>query len=229
MNITLEIKILFKIIVCSIEYCLQYIACIDILYWIGWHSILELKGPYRPNAIWQRDANFQFSMTFNFNIFLCFSNIRNYLSNFSYLVCISCKIFIRWRFYLFLKTENSRRVVESRSVCRNLVLSRKSSRDWHWENMSPGKICPKNSLRENLEILVLFSSKSLFQYCHLIQWAFQFLEGGRVQFSLNGVGKLSEGCKIFLVCVCVGGGGGHSNAPIPPQKICLQSALKAGF
>ena len=54
-----------------------------------------IKGPYRPNAIWQRDANFQFSMTFNFNIFQCFSNIRNHLSNFSYLVCISCKIFIR--------------------------------------------------------------------------------------------------------------------------------------
>ena len=52
------------------------------------------KGPYRLDAIWQRDANFQFSMTFNFTIFLCFSNIRNHLSNFSYLVCISCKIFI---------------------------------------------------------------------------------------------------------------------------------------
>jgi hypothetical protein len=59
-------------------------------------------------------------MTFNFTIFLCFSNIRNHLSNFSYLVCISCTIFIRWRFYLFLKTENSRRVVESRSVCMDL-------------------------------------------------------------------------------------------------------------
>jgi hypothetical protein len=33
---------------------------------------------------------------------------------FSYLVCISCKIFIRWRFYLFLKTEN---YAESRPVC----------------------------------------------------------------------------------------------------------------
>jgi hypothetical protein len=49
-------------------------------------------------------------MTFNFNIFQCFSNISNHLSSFSYLVCISCKFFIRWRFYLFLKTENSRRV-----------------------------------------------------------------------------------------------------------------------
>jgi hypothetical protein len=78
------------------------------------------KGPYRPDAIWQRDANFQFSMTFNFNIFQCFSNIRNHLSNFSYLVCISCKIFIRWRFYLFVKTENSRRVAESRPVCLDL-------------------------------------------------------------------------------------------------------------
>jgi hypothetical protein len=52
------------------------------------------KGPYRPDAIWQRDANFR-TMTFNFNIFQCFSNIRNHLSNFSYLVCISCKFFIR--------------------------------------------------------------------------------------------------------------------------------------
>jgi hypothetical protein len=66
------------------------------------------------------DANFQFSMTFNFNIFQCFSNIRNHLSNFNYLVCISCKIFIRWRFYLFLKTENPRRVAESRPVCMGL-------------------------------------------------------------------------------------------------------------
>jgi hypothetical protein len=81
---------------------------------------LHVISCYRPDAIWQRDANFQFSMTFNFNIFLCFSNIRNHLSNFSYLVCISCKIFIRWRFYLFFKTENSRRVVESRSVCTGL-------------------------------------------------------------------------------------------------------------
>jgi hypothetical protein len=59
-------------------------------------------------------------MTFNFNIFHCFSNIRNHLSNFSYLVCKICKIFIRWRFYLLLKTENSRRVVESRPVCVGL-------------------------------------------------------------------------------------------------------------
>jgi hypothetical protein len=41
------------------------------------------------------------------------------------LVCISCKIIIiiisiRWRFYLFLETENSRRVAESRSVCVGL-------------------------------------------------------------------------------------------------------------
>ena len=78
------------------------------------------KGPYTPDAIWQRDANFQFSITFNFNIFQCFSNIRNHLSNFSYLVCISCKIFIRWQFYLLLKTKNSRRVAESRPVCMDL-------------------------------------------------------------------------------------------------------------
>jgi hypothetical protein len=70
----------------------------------------------RDSAITRRE----FSMTFNFNIFLCFSNIRNHLSNFCYLVCIYCKMFIRWRFYLVLKTENSRRVVESRSVCVGL-------------------------------------------------------------------------------------------------------------
>ena len=57
-------------------------------------KVCESKGPYRPDAIWQGDANFQFSITFNFNILLWFSNIRNHLSNFSYLVCISCKIFI---------------------------------------------------------------------------------------------------------------------------------------
>ena len=50
-------------------------------------------------------------------------------SNFSYLVCISCKICIRRRFYLFLKTEYSRLVAESRLVCmglnrkRNLTLT----------------------------------------------------------------------------------------------------------
>jgi hypothetical protein len=80
----------------------------------------DCNGPYRPDAIRQRDANFKFSMTFNFTIFHCFSNIWNHLSNFSYLVCIFCKMFMRWRFYLFLKTENSRRVVESRSVCMDL-------------------------------------------------------------------------------------------------------------
>jgi hypothetical protein len=81
-------------------------------------------GPYRQDAIWQHDANFQFSMTFNFNIFQCFSNIRNHLSNFSYLVCISCKIFTRWRFYLFLKTENSRHIAESRPICVGLFTCR---------------------------------------------------------------------------------------------------------
>ena len=88
---------------------------------------MDLKGPYRPDAIRQRDANFQFSMPFNFTIFLCFSNIRNHLSNFNYLVYISCKIFHRSRFYLFLKTENSRRVVDSRSVC--VGLKTKDSRE----------------------------------------------------------------------------------------------------
>jgi hypothetical protein len=82
--------------------------------------LVRSKGPsYRPDAIWQRDANFQCSMTFNFTIFLCFSNIRNHLSNFSYLVYISCKICIRGRSF-FLKTENPRHVVESRSVCVDL-------------------------------------------------------------------------------------------------------------
>jgi hypothetical protein len=57
-----------------------------------------------------------FSFQWYSTIFQCFSNIRDHLSNFSYLVCISCKIVIRWRFYLFLKTENSRRVAESRPV-----------------------------------------------------------------------------------------------------------------
>jgi hypothetical protein len=71
------------------------LAVLNSVYSKGAGSDPEAKGPYRPDAIWQRDANFQFSMTFNFNIFQCFSNIRNHLSNFSYLVCISCKIFIR--------------------------------------------------------------------------------------------------------------------------------------
>jgi hypothetical protein len=74
---------------------------------------------------WTRSSlrrEFSISMTFNFTIFLCFSNIRNHLSNFSYLACISCKICIRWRFYSFLETENSRRVAESRPVCVGLNL-----------------------------------------------------------------------------------------------------------
>ena len=81
---------------------------------------LSFKVPTDRTRFRQRDANFQFSMKFNFNIFLCFSNIRNHLSNFNYLVCISCKIFNRSQFYLFLKTKNSRRVAESRSVCVGL-------------------------------------------------------------------------------------------------------------
>ena len=68
-----------------------------------------------------RISSFQWHLTFQ-----CFSNIRNHLSNFSYSVCISCKIFIRWRFYLFLKTENSRRVAESRPVCEGLNSSARS-------------------------------------------------------------------------------------------------------
>jgi hypothetical protein len=92
----------------------------------------RFKGPYRPDAIRQRDANFQFSMTFNFTIFLCFSNIRNHLSNFNYLVCISCKIFNRSQFYLFLKTENSRRVAESRSVCVGLKCKQSNIHLFQW-------------------------------------------------------------------------------------------------
>jgi hypothetical protein len=63
----------------------------------------SLKADTDPRRDLATRANFQFSMTLNFNIFQCFSNIRNHLSNFSYLVCIPCKIFIRWRFYLFWK------------------------------------------------------------------------------------------------------------------------------
>jgi hypothetical protein len=65
------------------------------------------KGTYRPDAIWQSDVNFQWHLI-NFNIFLCFFKYSEPLKQFNYLVCISCKIFIRWRFYLFLKTENLR-------------------------------------------------------------------------------------------------------------------------
>jgi hypothetical protein len=101
------------------------------------------------DTIWQRDANFRFSMTFKFNIFLCFSTIRNHLSNFSYLVCVSCKIFIRWRFYLFLKTENSRRVVESRSVLSNSVNSRQF-----------GQFALSNSV--NSRCRIAFESRSVY-------------------------------------------------------------------
>jgi hypothetical protein len=59
-------------------------------------------------------------VSFQWHLTLIFFNVLQILgttlSNFIYLVCISCKFFIRWRFYLFLKTENSRRVAESRPV-----------------------------------------------------------------------------------------------------------------
>ena len=62
--------------------------------------VISLKDTDRTQFC---NANFQFSMTFNFNIFLCFLNIRNLLKAIlANLVCISCKIFIRWQFYLFL-------------------------------------------------------------------------------------------------------------------------------
>jgi hypothetical protein len=53
----------------------------------------------------------EFSMTLNCNIVLCFSD-QNHLRQLSYLVCISCKIFIRWRFNWKFKKINwkSRRV-----------------------------------------------------------------------------------------------------------------------
>jgi hypothetical protein len=71
--------------------------------------------------------NFQFSMTFNFNIFLCFSNIRNHLSDFSYLVCNRVKFLSVDG--LFLKTENSRRVVESRDANFQFLKQIKPSTD----------------------------------------------------------------------------------------------------
>jgi hypothetical protein len=77
------------------SYQMSHCVSIPMIFVSAIFARATLKGPYRPDAIWQRDANFQFSMTFNFNIFQCFSNISNNLSNFSYLVCISCKIFIR--------------------------------------------------------------------------------------------------------------------------------------
>jgi hypothetical protein len=99
--------------------------------WLHMSDSMEFSHFFRFRSEWNQlqahtdrtrfgNATFLFSMTFNFNIFQCFSNIRDYLSNFSYLVCISCKNFTRWRFYLFLKTENSRRVAESRPVCVGL-------------------------------------------------------------------------------------------------------------
>jgi hypothetical protein len=68
-----------------------------------------------------RIFNFQWHLTLIF--FYVFQIFGTTLRNFSYLVSISCEIFIRWRFYLFLKTENSRRVVEPRSVCMDLYSS----------------------------------------------------------------------------------------------------------
>ena len=51
-------------------------------------------------------------------------------------------------------------------------------------------------------VLVLFSSKSLFQshYCHIIQWTFKFL--GSANFSRWGWENIMKGCKIFLGYVC---------------------------
>jgi hypothetical protein len=93
-------------------------ACIIVLPWLKVHTDRTRLG----NAT--RIFNFQWHLTLLFNLtLLCFSNIRNQLSNFNYLVCISCKIFNRSQFYLFLKTENSRRVAESRSVCVGLNMT----------------------------------------------------------------------------------------------------------
>jgi hypothetical protein len=92
----------------------------------SWHDYLwKTLGSFaRKSAIHTskyNTDNILVCMTFNFNIFQCFSNIRNHLSNFSYLVCISCKIFICWRFYLFLKTESSRCRIAS-GLCGPLEL-----------------------------------------------------------------------------------------------------------
>jgi hypothetical protein len=82
-----------------------------------------------------RFINFQWHVTLIF-FYICFSNIRNYLSNLSYLACISCKIFIRRRFYSFLKTGNSRSVAESRPVCvgPQTYVANGLERIYQWQN-----------------------------------------------------------------------------------------------
>ena len=48
---------------------------------------------------------------FNVNIFQLFLNFWKHITNLNYLVCISCKFFLHWRFCLLLKTNKTRRVV----------------------------------------------------------------------------------------------------------------------
>ena len=42
---------------------------------------LETKGPHRPDAIWQREANLGFLLSFKFRPFQFFSNFQKHFSN----------------------------------------------------------------------------------------------------------------------------------------------------
>jgi hypothetical protein len=56
-------------------------------------------GRDTPNSIRQRGAIFRFSLTYNFDPGLGFSNIQKRINILSYLVYISFKISVHWLFY----------------------------------------------------------------------------------------------------------------------------------
>jgi hypothetical protein len=127
-------------------------------------------------------------MTFNFNIFQCFSNIRNHLSNFSYLVGISCKIFIRWRFYLFLITENSRRVASSFPgllVCLRL----RQRRQLRSPGNEDGRVAESRPVcvgLNSLTFLCIFSNFFIFGKCELPQSDLMFTDADRYIVASTG-------------------------------------------
>jgi hypothetical protein len=78
-----------------------------------------LKGTHTPDAIRQRDAIFRFSLTDNFDPSLNIPNIQKRYNILSYLVYVSFKI-CSHALVTFKDEKKSRRVVESRPVCRDL-------------------------------------------------------------------------------------------------------------
>jgi hypothetical protein len=65
---------------------------------VAWLPV-SIKGRDTPDGIRQRDANFRFSLTDNFDPGLSFPNIEERYNILSYLVYITFKISFHWLFY----------------------------------------------------------------------------------------------------------------------------------